>query len=260
MNPHISTEEARKQKLPGYDTYKNTHLHYIDDFHRDFGVVSLNLEAIKAFSDTITIAQRHALAAEHAAIKEWFDRDGMGTGSPFPSRRAIHAFMEYVNYEHLKIAAAFELHLKARLLSRDYILHEIDKGTAGYETLAAKQNYQPIRKQDVFAIKSYHHDGTQNYLPGLRDASLKFSLIVKKPAYRVALDLTDQQLNIIDDYRQLRNQVHFPGDILESPNIQAFPKPIDEFLIGFINDELVVWSNALILKHDMPIPLLITFD
>lgn len=251
MPPHMATEEAKKQALPGFDVYRYTHLLYHDDLNRDFGVVRLNVEAIKAFSDTVTLAQRHALAAEQAAVKQWFSQGGLEAGLPFPWGEASRASMEYVNYEHLKIASAFELHLKARLLARDYILHVIDKKTTGYQALAAEQSGRPILKQELFAIQPYHFDGRQNYLPGISDASLKFSWLTDKPAYRAVLGLTDQQVDIIRDYRLLRNQVHFPGDILESPNIQAFPRPIIEFLTAFINSELVVWSNNLISKHKM---------
>lgn len=251
MPPHITTEEAKKQALPGCDVYRYSHLLYHDDLNRDFGVVRLNIEAIKAFSDSVTLSRRHALAVEQAAVKQWLSQGGFAGGLPFPWGEASRASMEYVNYEYLKIASAFELHLKARLLARNYILHEIDIKTVAYEALAAEQRDRPILKQELLSIQQYHFDGRRNYLPGLKDASLKFSWLTDKSTYRAVLGLTGQQLDIIRDYRLLRNQVHFPGDILESPNIQAFPQPIIEFLTAFINSELVGWSNDLISKYKM---------
>ena len=260
MPPHITTEEAKKKALPGFDVYRYSHLLYHDDLNRDFGVVRLNVEAIKAFSDTVTLAKRHALAAEQAAVKQWLGAGGFDAGLPFPWGEASRASMEYVNYEHMKIASAFELHLKARLLARNYVLHEIDAKTAGYKGLAAEQVHRPILKQELLTIQPYHFDGRQNYLPGLKEASLKFSWLTDKPAYRAVLGLTAQHLDIIRDYRFLRNHVHFPGDILESPNIRAFPRPIIEFLTAFINSELVVWSNKLISKYKMNYKPLAPFD
>lgn len=260
MPPHIATEEAKKQSLPGFDVYRYSHLLYHDDLNRDFGVVRLNVEALKAFSDTVTLTRRHSLSAEQAAVKEWLDRGGIEAGLPFPWGEATRASMEYANYEHLKIASGFELHLKARLLARDYVLHEIDAKITGYKALAAEQFDRPIQKQELFAIQPYHFDGRQNYLPGLRAASLKFSWLTDNPAYRAALGLTDQQLDIIGDYRQLRNQVHFPGDIIDVPHIQAFPRPIIEFLAAFINDELVFRSNDLITKYKMGFQPLVPFN
>ena len=80
MPPHITTEEAKKQSLPGFDVYRYSHLLYHDDLNRDFGVVRLNVEAIKAFSDTVTIVQRHALAAEQAAASAMLAREGVMLG------------------------------------------------------------------------------------------------------------------------------------------------------------------------------------
>ena len=56
--------------------------------------------------------------------------------------------MEYVNYENLKIASGFELHLKARLLGGDYVLHEIDPKVDCYKALSAETNALLSKSQD----------------------------------------------------------------------------------------------------------------
>ena len=168
MPTHITTEEAKRQGLPGFDVYRYTHLLYHDERNRDFGVVRLNVEALKAFSDTVTLAHRHALAAEQAAIKKWLEKGGFKANLPVPWGEASNAIMEYVNFENMKIAAGFELHLKARLLARDFVLHEIDPKAAGYKALAEEQIDRPIAKREILAIQPYHFDGRQNYLPGLK--------------------------------------------------------------------------------------------
>ena len=254
MPLHIPTEEAKKQALPGFDVYRYSHLLYNDDLNRDFGVVRLNIEALKAFSDSITVGQRHELLADREAGKQWIARGGFQSGLPDPWGSTSWKSLDYINYEHLKIASAFELHLKSRLLARNYVLHEINGRLPGYESLEKQQRSRPIEKHELFAIQPYHFDGKQNYLPGLRDGSLGFSLLTQKPAYRAALGLTDQQIDIIEDYRLLRNQIHFPGDILEAPNIRAFARPIIEFLAAFINAELIDWPNGLIMQHKMNFP------
>ena len=257
MTAHITTEEAKKLSLPGSDSFKYTHLLYHDDFHRNYGSICLNLEALKAFSDTITIAKRNKLKEEHATLKNWMAQGGLNTKkNPFKSivERSI-----YVNYEHLKIASGFELHLKAKMLARNYILHEIDSSIHVYKSLASEQRKRPIVKHELFAIQPYHFDGKQNYLPGLKNSSVKFSLLTDKPAYRAALGLNDQQAGIIQDYRLLRNQVHLPGDFLETPNIQAYPQPIIEFLVEFINSEIVIWTNSLMSHSDLKWKKIIPF-
>lgn len=139
MPDHITTEEAKRQGLPGFDVYRYTHLLYHDDLNRDFGVVRLDIEAVKAFSDTVTLARRHALAAEQAAVKQWLNQGGFDANLTYPWGEASLASMEHVNYENLKIASGFELHLKARLLAGDYVLHELDPKVDGYKALAAEQ-------------------------------------------------------------------------------------------------------------------------
>ncbi len=259
MSQHITTEEARQQSLSGFDVFKYTHLLYHDDLNRDHGVVKLNVEAFKIFSDTITVSHRHAIKTEQLAAQQWTSHGGFDSGLSVPWPNAMLLSLEHANYENLKIASAFELHLKARLLARDYILHEINAKIPNCKILADEQRDRPIKKHELITLQPYRFDGVQNYLPGLKEASVKFSLLTEKSHYRAALGLTDLQLDIIDDYRQLRNQIHFPGDFIEVPNIQAFPKPIIEFLIDFINSELVDWSNILIANHTMNRQLLVPF-
>ncbi len=102
---------------------------YLDDVNRDVAALQLNLEALKAFSDTVMVTHRAALAAEAAAVTDWARRGGLEAGLPFPwaALMLTRAFMEYVNYENLKIASGFELHVKARLLARDFLVNEIDR-------------------------------------------------------------------------------------------------------------------------------------
>ena len=136
---HMSTEQAKHQGLPGSDVFRFSHLLYHDPLNRDAGVVHLNVEAYKSFSDTVLLTQRHALAAEQRAAKEWLAAGGFASNIAFPWGTATHAYMEYVNYENLKIASGFELHLKARLLSRDFVIHEIDGRNPDYKSLAKEQ-------------------------------------------------------------------------------------------------------------------------
>ena len=201
----IPTAEAKLQVLPGSDVYRYSHLLYNDDLHRDFGVVRLNIEALKAFSDSITVGQRHELMADRTATEEWIAKGGFQSGTPDPWGAISWKSLEYVNYEYLKIAAAFELHLKSRLLARNYVLHEIDSKSIEYRFLAMQQRTRPITRQELLAIHSYHFDGKQNYLPGLKDSTLGFSVLTQRPAYVAALGLSPRQMNIIEEYRVLMN-------------------------------------------------------
>jgi hypothetical protein len=164
--------------------------------------------------------------------------------------------MEYINYEHLKIACGFELHLKARLLFRDFVVHEIDAKAPGFRDLANAQLQRPISRAELFHATDYKFDGQANYLPGLKQGSVRFSWLTERPAYIAALGLPTPLVEVIDEFRQLRNQIHFPGDVLETPRISALQDPISEIITGFLNTEVIAWSNSLIDAYQMNWPKL----
>jgi hypothetical protein len=247
----MRTEEAQARQLPGSDVFRATHLLYHDALNRDAGVVRLNVEALKAFSDTLTLSRRQELTEERKATKNWLNAGGLASGVSFPWGQITPRWMEYLNYEHLKIASGFELHFKARLLGMDFVVYEVDRDDPLYRGLAAEQKRRPVQKGEVFAVSGYFFDGNWNYLPGLKDGSIKFSLITRNPNYRAVLGLPDATIDAIDDFRVLRNQIHFPGDIADAPHLAALSQPADAFITGFINSEIVPWSNALIARHGL---------
>ena len=242
----ISTADAKVQGLPGSDVYRPSHILYLDGHHRDWGAVRLNVEALKAFSDTIEISERVALAAHRTEIREWIAKGALAAGLPMPWSAPWHDTMEYVNYEHLKMASGFELHFKARLLARGFIVHCLDRKLPAYKSLAREQEKRPVTAEEVRAVQEFHFDGSANYLPGLTTSSLKFSWLTDKPRYRSALGLSDIDLDIVKDFRELRNQIHLPGDLPVTPALSSLKAPIVSFLLPFINTEIVAWSNQVI--------------
>ena len=246
---HVTTADARLRGLPGSDTYRASHIAYLNDHHRDWSAVRLNIEAMKAFTDTIQVSERDALADHRREVQEFLSRGGLEADLPFPWSPSAHDLMEYINYEHLKVASGFELHLKARLLARGFVLHILDNKIGQYKALADEQRNRPIQTQELLGVAGFHFDGKHNYLPGLTDFSLKFSWLTDRPLYRAVFGLEDRELDVIKDYRELRNQIHLPGDVIETPALHALGKPAIEFLLPFINREIVGWSNQLISAH-----------
>jgi hypothetical protein len=80
---------------------------------------------MKAFYDTISVGRYSELITESLAMSEFVAQKGFLSAEPAPLGPVTFDYMDFYNYECLKIACAFELHLKARLLGRDYIVHEI---------------------------------------------------------------------------------------------------------------------------------------
>jgi hypothetical protein len=224
---------------------------YRDDRNRGSAAVQLNEEAFKAFSDTIVVKRRHELAAESMAWKAYSTRSGMASGERLPLGPATNALIEYVNYENLKIACGFELHLKARLVACDILVHEVDDRSQAYKALAKEQKKRPVTTAELFVIDSYRFDGQVNYLPGLKDTSVKFSLLTKAHDYRQALNLPAQDIDYIDYYRCLRNQIHLPNEWTDVPNVR-FPETAGDFIVRFINTRIIPLSNSLIAKNNLP--------
>lgn len=236
------------------------HSLYLNARLRDHAVVRLNFESLKAFCDTVIVGQRHQLALERLADKVWDDSGGWDAGLDLPPAHSTWNMLEYLNFEYLKIASAFEIHLKARLLSTDHVLHMIDRSSPIHKALAEEQRERPILKAEILSLSEFHFDGTKNYLPGLKNESIKFSWLTDLPKYRAALNLSHHQLDIVQDYRRLRNEIHFPGAVLDSPNISAYPGPISDFLVGFINQEIINWSNRLSAKRGFTFQRLAPLD
>jgi hypothetical protein len=147
----LSTEEARSRQLPGSDVFRYSHIIYLDEFHRDWSAVALNREGYKAFTDTILIGERAELVAEQEGLRKWLDQGGFCSSQQPSWSAAGLRQLEYMNYEYLKLACGFELHLKARLLSQDYIIQEIDSSAIGYKTLAKEQKKRPVTKSELFS-------------------------------------------------------------------------------------------------------------
>lgn len=55
---------------------------------------------------------------------------------------------------------------------------------------------------------------------------------------------------MVEDYRNLRNQIHLPGNAYDTPNIRRIGENAIELIIDFINERIVENSNNLINKYD----------
>jgi hypothetical protein len=249
----ITEEEARKQNLPGSDVFIRTQLAYKTELNRDALVIHLNREAYKAFIDTITIGQYPLLRQETEERK----RDSQ----LFPP--TIFRRLEYLDLENFKIAAGFELHLKACLVAKNIVVH-VKANIPAFVDLRRKQRREPVYKDELLIIEGFYYTGQLNILRGLTTQSLTFDTILNTPAYRQHLGKSQEFLEIVEDYRNLRNQIHLPGDPVEAPHINRYEG--DSFirlLVQFINEEIVAYNNKLIDKWKLnsasKLPLLTYF-
>ena len=236
-----------KEKLMSIDGTMNTHMLYFDGLHRDHGAIALSRQALLVFCDTIIFGNRNEVRAENEAVRGWQSAGNTLATSPLPPTPWAFARLERYVYENMKIASGFELHLKARLIEAGFVVHVILNSDA-WKSLHKEQRLRPILVNEMTSLCPYISNQTERHLPGITKQSLNFSWIVTKPAYISALGLPAQTVEIIDEYRQLRNQIHLPGDGQESPKIQAHGRPLD-FLLEFANTHIVDWANSLLGRH-----------
>ena len=80
--------------------------------------------------------------------------------------------------------------------------------------------------------------------------SLGFNKICNSSNYVSALNISNDIMDMVEDYRNLRNQIHLPGDNCETPNINRIGENATELMIDFINERIVDNSNSLIRHYN----------
>lgn len=245
----ITEAEAREKKLPGFDTFRGTHLAYKDDLNRDAFVVSLYYEAYKIFLSSARIKLFPSLKQYSQKVEEDFNNGLIIDSSNYPGSQILSHVMEYVNLENFYIATGFELFCKSKLLEKDLLVNVLEDSSQ-FKDLRSIQKKRPIHKSELFKISGYYYDNHLriNVLKGITDKSLDFSLIVREKNYFESLDLSKDILDIITEFRVLRNQIHLPGDYSDSPNLQRIGKNLVPIIAEFIDKMIVERTNYLVDK------------
>ena len=235
----MTEEEARKLHLPGCDVFLRTQLAYRDEINREALVIFLKREAYQAFTDTILIGQYPLLQQE----KEMQKRDWR-IFTP-----TIFRQMEYRYLDNFKIAAGFELHLKACLVAKNIVIHQIADKMSQFEELRKRQKKTPVYGNELLDIEGFYYNGKLNILRGLLSKTLDFNQILNSSMYRAQLGKPQDILGIVDDYRNLRNQIHLPRDFVEAPHLNKYQgDSLMQILVKFINEEIVEYYNAIVEK------------
>jgi hypothetical protein len=81
---------------------------------------------------------------------------------------------------------------------------------------------------------------------------LKACLLSNDIVIHVIANTPPYFLDIVGDYRNLRNQIHLPGDPVEAPHINKYMgDSLMRILVQFINEEIVEYNNKLIDKWEL---------
>ena len=152
----------------------------------------------------------------------------------------------------MKIGCGFELSLKSQLLSAGYIIHEIDRSLPKYEELAKKQKNSPIKIDELMSISGYMFNGKHNIIPGITQKSVQFSSILDKHGYRKAYLLDSRTLDIISDYKDLRNSIHLPGDAVATITLKnmLWIEQI-KFIRNYIHEQIITKNRLIVKSHNL---------
>jgi hypothetical protein len=246
----ITETEARQQNLPGSDVFTKGQLAYKDVINRDAFVVSINNEAYKMFLLSTLIGHYPTLVSDQLKMKTAIKN---GTAHlAFQEMSQINkGRLENMNLEFFYIATGFELSFKACLLQNNYVIHNFeDKGI--FKELNKQQRLRPVHKSELFDISGYFYDPNKkiNILKGITVQSLNFKLICNKPTYTSILGVTEDILDIAEDYRNRRNQIHLPGGgLVDAPNLTRIGEKLMPAMVEFINSNIVDNTNKLREKH-----------
>lgn len=249
----ISEQESIRLQLPGSDNFIESQLAYKGSLNRDGFVITLLDEAYKAFMLTSLIGEYESLLKEQEIntqqIIDQYPSMPALTIVPPPLRMLRY---DDINLENLLVSTGFEISIRARLLHADYLVQKIDNEV--FQKLHELQLSEPIHK-DVFlaeAKSGYYYDEKlrRNYLLGLREETVSYSKLLNKSDYKNVINLSDDVIEVADEYRKLRNQIHFPGDSMNSDILNKYKgDSLIKFIVEYINSEIVNLANSLIKKN-----------
>lgn len=148
-------------------------------------------------------------------------------------------------------------------LAHDIVIHVI-ANVPPFKQLRTKQREEPIYTHELLAIEGFMYNGELNILQGLTPKSLDFDTILNTATYRHKLGKSQDFLDIVEDYRNLRNQIHLPGDPVEAPHLNTYTgDSLMRALVSLINTDIVEYNSQLIDKWDLntsqKVPLLAYF-
>jgi hypothetical protein len=247
----ITETEARQQNLPGSDVFTNRQSAYKNDINRDAFVVSINNEAYKMFLLYPLIGHYPTLISDQLKMKTAI-ANGAGPSAIQEMSQINMDRLENMNLEFFYIATGFELSFKACLLQNNYVIHNFENKGNFKELYNKQQKKEPVHKSELLEAGGYFYDPIKKkiFLKGITAKSLDFKLICTKPTYTSTLGVTDDILNIAEDYRNRRNQIHLPGgDLVDAPNLKRIGKKVMPAMIEFINTNIVDNTNKLRKKH-----------
>jgi len=247
---HVTAKEAKEKNMPGCNQLDwNTFIYSGNPVHH---ATWLYREALTIFNDCATIKLKSELKKEREGLQEHRlyiesrSKKGLDTTRVRkPDMTYIKKFINQRHLENFKICAGFEVTLKAILLEKGFVVHEISK-EAPYNHLHRLQSKKPVAIADLLEISEAMFDGSRPYLPGLLKKSIGMERLICRESYIEIYDIPKYAVDVIRECRNIRNMIHYPGEPFETPARKKLKVTFDDFLIDFIERNLLGRANKLL--------------
>ncbi len=238
----ISTEEAKRLNVSGWDVYLSDHIAYVSPVNQDWVASQICSQGLLLARDTAILTMRHPRESEARQWREYLDNGSMLGRDPHPTSTAGLFQLRHWRLDCFKLASAFELALKARLLRAGYVLHLI---APSQQALATKQKREPILISEFRSLSLPQHDGSRNFFPHLTDRTLSFETMLKKDPYIRALSMLKDDKTFFDELRRLRNLIHLPlaGEHVVTPFLSSLGESFLPFLLRCLDVYLITPHN-----------------
>ena len=239
----ITTEEAKRTQIGGWDVYLSDHIMYVNDVNRIQSAARLCEQAFMIVHDSYVFKLKKQRESEVMEWKKWISSGGILGKDPTPSSEAGMIQLRNWQLDSFKIGTALELGVKAALLINSILVHRLRDS----HSLFKKQKKHPIEFGEFHAVSQSYHNGKYNLYPDLSENTLPFSLFLENRNYASRLGVSDENLKFIDESRKRRNIMHLPtssGEAIETPFISSLGESYIHYLCELLNEIVVNVYNT----------------
>ncbi|MCD8436027.1 hypothetical protein LNJ03_12065 [Tenacibaculum dicentrarchi] len=219
------------ENFTNLDAFKlNNHTIYHNNENRISCALNLLLFAEKQFHSAYSIKNldKLKLISEKCSL-----------GIP-PEKKMISEFVDNALIDSIKISICFENYSKAILLSKGYLIHNIDFNQ--YKNEAKRQKKNPILIED-FPLKFYddktiltENTAVRKKISGLKDTTEKYSVILNNESYLNIVMIQKKLVKKLIELNKSRNSLHLQYSLSFKINQSTYNEYSE--LKDFVNNKI----------------------
>lgn len=159
------------------------------------------------------------------------------------------AFQEPI--DNVRIIMCFENYMKAILLSKGYIIHQLDKNNVKIKSLINKNYDEPILLSELNQYESFYFNVDKNMhtINGIKKETLNVSRLFKEK-FQDIISLPKEILDCIININTERNSLHYQIGYKFENSIKKISEL--EQLSFFVNNDMKIMIDNIILDNKLP--------